>query len=131
MGIITVNMSPDEFETFICSQTTKTLIEYLMHVGFLPKEAFYLSCKNLVNLVEYRRNLDKNAWRCMFKKCKNYKKYFSIRIISFFNQFKIELKQILKTIIRYSCLIQRYSINLCLDHDEKIIRKRIDALINY
>ncbi|KAM0685521.1 hypothetical protein COBT_003268 [Conglomerata obtusa] len=87
-------MSPDKFETFLCLQTTKTLIEYLMHEGFLLKEAFCLNCKNSMNLVEYRRNLDKNAWRCMFKKCKNYKKYFSIRINSFFNQFKIELKQL-------------------------------------
>lgn len=122
-------MSPDEIEIFILSNDIRTTIAYLMDENFLQKEAFCLQCFKPMNLVEYRRNIDKYAWRCMFKTCNQYKKYISIRTNSFFSAFKIELKQILRTIIRYACSTQRYSINLSLDINEKTIRKIIDALI--
>ena len=102
-------MSPDEIEIFILSNDIRTTIAYLMDENFLQKEAFCLQCFKPMNLVEYRRNIDKYAWRCMFKTCNQYKKYISIRTNSFFSAFKIELKQILRTIIRYACSTQRYS----------------------
>lgn len=122
-------MSPDEMEIFLCSCNLKELIAYLMTNGFIKKEISCSCCTNPLQFVDYKRNIDGHAWRCMHKPCTNHKKYFSIRLFSFFYNFNLDIKQILRTIIRYSCSVQRYSISKSLDINEKTIRKIIDAVI--
>ncbi|KAG0423585.1 hypothetical protein DMUE_6138 [Dictyocoela muelleri] len=53
-----------------------------------------------MKLSKYKRNIDRWAWRCYILSCRNYKKYKSIRIGSFFEGFNISIADILKVIIK-------------------------------
>lgn len=123
-------MSPDLLEQHILRLNDDEIIKYLMENNFILKELNCSICNNLMNLTKYKRNIDKYAWRCMTKDCKNFSKYFSIRLKSFFEGFNISIVYILRVIIKYSCRVQRFSINNSLDLSEKTIRNIINNLIS-
>ncbi|KCZ77222.1 hypothetical protein H311_01770 [Anncaliia algerae PRA109] len=83
-----------------------------------------------MDLVKNKRSRDKYLWRCLFKTCVVYKKYFSLREESFFRDFKIDLKSEMLTIIKYSCRQQKYQINQSMDYAVKTIKKVIDKLVD-
>lgn len=123
-------MSLDLFEQKILSLNKKELIVYLMAKNYINKEHFCARCNQSTKMVEYKRNVDGYAWRCMTSHCKNYKKYFSIRISSFFDKFSISFQYIFRIIIKYACKTPRHAIILNLDVDKKTILKVIDQLVS-
>ncbi|KCZ79120.1 hypothetical protein H312_03493, partial [Anncaliia algerae PRA339] len=106
------------------------VIEYLMSNKYLKKEIYCQKCGVPLVLVKNKRSQDKYSWRCMFKTCLVYKKYFSLREGSFFRDFKIDLKSVMLIIIKYSCRQQKYQINQSMDYAVKTIKKVIDKLVD-
>ncbi|KAM0675997.1 hypothetical protein GVAV_000777 [Gurleya vavrai] len=105
-----------------------------MDEKFLDKEKKCILCNQHMKFCCYNRNIDGYAWRCMTIKCKNYTKYFSLRIGSFFEGFNTDLKYVLRIIIKYSCQSQRYVIANSLDISETVIflvLKKLVSLIPY
>jgi LSD1 subclass zinc finger protein len=70
---------------------TIDLILYLQSVGVLNKVRMCNGCRTPLKLVQYARSVDLYAFRCMKTACKSYKKYFSIRTNSIFNNCNFSL----------------------------------------
>ncbi len=79
-----------------------------------------------MNLVDYKRNMDKFAWRCMNSKCGDYKKYFSIRDNSFFSDMKIDFVIIFRIIGKYLCKLPQ---NCIINSIESVYRSTIQKLV--
>ncbi|KCZ79505.1 hypothetical protein H312_03105 [Anncaliia algerae PRA339] len=108
----------------------KELLDFFMDENYILKEMFCTACGNTLKLVVFVRSLDKYAWRCMNSECNGYKKYFSIRKNSFFEDIKIKLKDVLIILIKYSCKNQRNQIHLSMDYSEKTIYKIIKKFVS-
>lgn len=89
-------MTPDLLETKAIRLNQHEFITFLMDIGLLKKEKRCSICSYPMNFVLYKRSIDQYSWRCMTKTCRDYKKYMSIRNNSFFEQFRIDIKDNLK-----------------------------------
>ncbi|KCZ77758.1 hypothetical protein H311_01226 [Anncaliia algerae PRA109] len=81
-----------------------------MDVKLLIKEFHCATCNACPRFVQYTRNNYRFAWRCMHNRCREYKKYFNPRHISFFENFRTSLRIILKILIKYSYRQSHFSI---------------------
>ncbi|KCZ78640.1 hypothetical protein H311_00324, partial [Anncaliia algerae PRA109] len=107
--------TPDKFEKFLIKSNEKEIALFLMELNILKREYWCTVCANITKLRTYKRSIDALAWCCTEKLCKNYKKYKSIRIISFFCNFNVSIREIMRIIIKYSCGQQLFSIKKSLD----------------
>lgn len=64
-------------------------LEYLTSVGILKAFHACPACGMMERKVPYKRNSDKQAWRCMTTRCTRYKKYTSLRVDSFLSGFSV------------------------------------------
>lgn len=101
---------PDEFDKSIIKFTPKEMVDFLMENRFIRREVMCVSCGIYMSLSKYTKSKDKYGWRCYNSKCKNHKKYFSIRINSFFNDFSIPFVDVFRIIIKYGCRVPLYCI---------------------
>lgn len=122
-------MTPDEMERLIFQKTTKELVLYCMELRLLKKARFCGECNSSMKLYNYSRTCDECAWRCMTPKCKNYKKYFSVREYSLFENINVKLIDILRIIIKYSCWTSISIIERSMNISNKTIRKIINKII--
>jgi transposase-like protein len=109
------------------------LINYCFEKQLIKNLVICNKCQISMNFTTYKRNKDGYAWRCMNKKCTNYKKYLSIRLNSFFENFKIEIKVVLQIIIRYASKTSRNSMTryfgqLNKNYVTKVIKNLIDRM---
>jgi hypothetical protein len=63
--------------------------------------------------------------------CLNYKKYFSIRKKSFFEGFDVNLRDIVRIIIKFAIRSERFVINGGIDYDQKTVLKVINKLVEW
>ncbi|KCZ80115.1 hypothetical protein H312_02477 [Anncaliia algerae PRA339] len=108
-------------ETFLIRACTKELIDYLMGENMLKRERQCGNCSYFMQLVTYKKSIDKYAWRCMNKTCQKYKNYESIRKDSFFEKFRLDLTLILRITIKYGVRQAMHSIKNSLDCNPKYI----------
>ncbi|KCZ79759.1 hypothetical protein H312_02842 [Anncaliia algerae PRA339] len=139
---------PITLEEFLIKSENLAIIHYLMEINLLKRNYQYKICNIASNLVKFwikcirfprgesntldpkfSKNIDKHAWRCLNPNCGNYKNYFSIRIESFFINFKLSLKDVLKVAIRYACRQQMISITKSIEFSEKIVQSIINKLV--
>ncbi|KAG0423786.1 hypothetical protein DMUE_6126, partial [Dictyocoela muelleri] len=106
----------------ILRKDDRGMVEYLMQNRFIPNEICCAACRCPMNLCPYTRNIDSFAWRCISKSCKNYKKYISIRKDTFFEGFNIDIRTILRILIRYLMKQPLYSIMQCFKGGSTIRR---------
>lgn len=123
-------MNPDNLETMIIRFNQDQLIEYLMMNRYLKNEMRCNLCGCYMKYVVYKRNIDGKAYRCMEKNCKKYKKYNSIRLGSFFENFTIELYMIMRVVIKYSTATPRHSIVSSLNLDKSTVYKVIERILD-
>ncbi|KAG0421195.1 hypothetical protein DMUE_6306, partial [Dictyocoela muelleri] len=102
---------------------------FLFDNKYLNKEYFCESCHSSCVLRAYKRNKDRFAWRCLTPNCKNYKKYFSIRKGSFFENINISIREVLKIILFYIAKMPKYSIINYLNYSRRTIEKVINKLV--
>ena len=76
--------SADDYFNFLNIKSLKQLIEWLMQLEYLSPKRICPACKLFCKLVAYKKNFDKNGWRCMNTGYSRKKKYYSICINSFF-----------------------------------------------
>jgi hypothetical protein len=62
--------------------------------------------------------------------CHFYKKYYSLRTGSFFDNFALNFKTIIKVILKYVVRQPRYSICLSIDIATRTVKKIIDKLVS-
>ena len=77
---------------------------------FIKNESNCTGCNTFMMLVTNTRGKDGYAWRCMSTECDSYKKYFSIRKNSFFNDFNLEFVEIFRIIEKYISRQPQHSI---------------------
>lgn len=121
----------DDWEIKIMTFSTKDLIIFLQSGLLLRREFKCEKCGFSTRLVNYTRTIDNSAWRCYTIGCKNYKKYFSIRIGSFFEHLNIKLRDILRIILKYASRSQRFSIFSSSNVSNKTILKIINKIVEY
>ena len=121
-------MNPSELTEKLYTFSQKELITYCMEKSFIPREQCCRKCTSPMHFVAYKRNIDEYAWRCMQRDCSSYKKYFSIRLNSFFDGFRIPIKKILMIILCYSVRQSLHSIKRLLDYDKKTIEMILTKL---
>jgi hypothetical protein len=63
--------------------------------------------------------------------CLNYKKYFSIRKGSFFEGFDVNLRDIVRIIIKFAIRSESFVINGGIDYDQKTVLKVINKLVEW
>ena len=107
-------MTPNELEVLVIRNTSTENVELCMRMNFLKRERLCESCVNPLKLVKYKRSIDEVAWRCMNSKCLKYKTYFSIRDMSFFQDFNVSLALILRVLCKYGSRQPMHSIKLSL-----------------
>ncbi|KAG0435254.1 hypothetical protein DMUE_4809 [Dictyocoela muelleri] len=107
----------------IYTNTAREFVEYLMRENLLKKSKICSLCKVSNVLVLYKRNIDECAWRCMNKLCRAYKKYFSVRLGSFFEGFKVYIKFILNVVLTYGTRTPIHTIIKTQKRDKCIIIK--------
>lgn len=73
-------------------------IDFLRARGALRNVVYCSLCNHALHQVRYKRNIDGYAFKCNRSSCSKFKVYVSIRKHSFFENLKIELKQILKLV---------------------------------
>lgn len=100
-------MSINEIEKLLTRMNKLEIIEWCMVNNLLLKELNCKDCLISMNFVSYFRNIDEFAWRCMNKKCISYKKCFSLRKSSFFENFNLDLLRLLKIILKYASGMER------------------------
>ncbi|KCZ78564.1 hypothetical protein H311_00403 [Anncaliia algerae PRA109] len=100
----------------------------MMENDFLKRENICALCNNPHSLVRHKNSIDGLSWRSMNVKCKNYKKYVPIRKNSFFHGFNLELKNILRVVIKYSYFQQSYSIKNS-DQQNNFLPREISRII--
>ncbi len=103
-------MDIEFLESGLQNKTKKEMIEWLFSNNLIPNERICISCNCRMNFVDYKRNMDKFAQRCMNSKCGDYKKYFSIRDNSFFSDMKIDFVIIFRLIGKQLCKVPQHCI---------------------
>lgn len=116
-------MTPNELEVLVIRNTSTENVELCMRMNFLKRERLCESCVNPLKLVKYKRSIDEVAWRCMNSKCLKYKTYFSIRDMSFFQDFNVSLALILRVLCKYASRQPMHSIKLSLDTNKNTVEK--------
>ncbi|KAG0430428.1 hypothetical protein DMUE_5661 [Dictyocoela muelleri] len=119
-----------QFQEILEKMTDYNLLHYLFYNNYLHKEYFCSKCHKSCVLRQYKRNIDFHDWRCMNKTCINYKKYFSIRKNSFFEDLNIPIRQIFKIVLCYISRMPRYSITNYFNYDRKTVEKIINKIVN-
>ncbi|KAM0687534.1 hypothetical protein COBT_001223 [Conglomerata obtusa] len=113
-----------QLETYINNLDEKALILWCFEKQILQNHSICVACKVSIYLVVYKRHKDVYAWRCMTRGCTNVEKFFTLRLLSFFDRYRIEIKTILQIILRYACKTSRHSIIAYFGHlDKKNTRK--------
>lgn len=121
-------LTPNIFEEKIQTLNSRELINFLQDCQLLKREHNCRQCNQLCTFAQYKRSIDDFSWRCMNRLCAHYKNYYSIRLCSFFAGFSIQLKDVLKVILKYSVRQPLYSIILNLDISDFTIKKIIKKL---
>lgn len=123
-------MDPDRQEHEILQLGDLELIYWLMDHDFIKKEVKCDICGAYKKLQYYKYAKQNYIWRCTSMKCDSKRKRDSISKGSFFDGFDIDIRIILKIIIRWSCNQQRSSIlaNIC-SVSKNTICKVIDKLV--
>lgn len=103
-------MKIEELEERCWKQTKLEFISTLKELRLIKRELECISCHNMMNFVNYKRNIDGHAWRCKHVHCVSYKKYFSLREGSFFSGFNISMQSIMLILLRYVARTPRYVI---------------------
>lgn len=75
--------------------TLNDVINFMRDKGVLKSILYCESCNSVLSETQYKRNIDKRAFKCNKKECENFQKYISIRKNTFFEKYNIELKKIL------------------------------------
>ncbi|KAG0438941.1 hypothetical protein DMUE_2776, partial [Dictyocoela muelleri] len=91
------------------------IITFLRSFGVLREYIYCDECNNLLHQVKYKRNKDGYAFKCNRSTCSKYQVYISIRKNSFFNDFKLDLKILLKII--YSWFKDENQVQVCRDYN--------------
>ncbi|KCZ79748.1 hypothetical protein H312_02861 [Anncaliia algerae PRA339] len=120
---------PSTLEEFLIKSENLAIIHYLMEINLLKRNYQCKTCNVSSKLVKFSKNIDKHAWRCLNPSCRNYKNYFSMRKESFFINFKLSLKDVLKVVIRYACKQQMISIKKSVEFSEKTVQSIINKLV--
>lgn len=123
-------MRPSELEEKCYTLGKKEFIQFLMSHRMLKNVYVCLGCNCSTSFVAYKRNIDGHAWRCMNSSCVNYKKYYSIRLHSFFSKFFIDLKYIILVILKYSCKTPRTYIVNAMELNRNTIFKIINQIVS-
>ncbi|KAG0437142.1 hypothetical protein DMUE_3864 [Dictyocoela muelleri] len=122
-----MNIDNNEYLEKIFRLDGREFIDFLFDNRFLLSEFNCIACKDNAKFVKYARNIDGYAWRYYNIKCKNYKKYFSIRIGSFFEGFAIDIKYILKFVVLRLGECGLNSIEIFFDNKKKnTVKKSIE-----
>ena len=82
------------FTEYVEKYTNSTNTEIIIHLrasGLLLNQLNCPSCENLLIEKLVKRNIDGVMFRCLNMSCEKYQSYFSIRIESFFENFKVSL----------------------------------------
>ncbi|KAG0440321.1 hypothetical protein DMUE_1829 [Dictyocoela muelleri] len=66
-------------------------VNFLKERGILRGLMYCNGCNKLMKTANYKRNIDRLAWRCYRKSCSEFLKYVSVRKNSIFSDFKISL----------------------------------------
>ncbi|KAG0424806.1 hypothetical protein DMUE_6075 [Dictyocoela muelleri] len=103
-------------------------IGLLMQKNMLKNSQICPFCNVYMRLVSYTHK-DSKAWRCLTKDCLNYKKYFSIRLGSFFYGISKFLKIVVRIIIKFAVGTLQFLIKRVCSGDEKFVDKIIKKLI--
>lgn len=77
------------------------VIEYLRSKGLLIQNFVCPACSEVTKEITSTRNADGKIFRCYNTRCSKYKKFYSIRVNSFFNEFKISLRESLTLIWKW------------------------------
>lgn len=73
-------MTPYQLENTIYSLNKREWVLLLTENNFILKEVRSYTCEEYLKLCKFKRSNDGYAWKCVNKRCSNYKKCFSIRI---------------------------------------------------
>jgi hypothetical protein len=85
----------------ILQSSQLVVINWFCQQGLLKTHVFCESCNEEFKTVAYTQNKDEFAFRCMNNVCSCFSRYYTIRLHSFFNKFKIPLKSILKIMFKW------------------------------
>lgn len=121
--------TPATFEEWLNSTSREAIISWMMTSNILKNEQTCPVCNRSMKIRSFNRNKDRIAWRCFTSSCINYLQYFSIRNGSFFENFKGELKLLLKILCRYAGSQQTFSILRTLNVSRSTICKLLKSLI--
>lgn len=116
---------PNELFSLLDALNDSELVTYLMQHNFIKNEANCSFCGVFMNLRLYAKNKDKYAWRCCNSLCSYHNEYFSIRINSFFEGFKSDIRFIFQVLIKYLTRTQTFAIVDFFRRDKAIIFKII------
>ncbi|KAG0435536.1 hypothetical protein DMUE_4684 [Dictyocoela muelleri] len=89
------------YETEFQSLNKQMIITYLQQQNMLKPSHKCKKCNNYTDFVSYKRNEDGYARSGMQKICTDYKKYTSVRCVSFFEGFNLPITKIIKILIKY------------------------------
>lgn len=92
----------DSFLAPLIYGNTENALTYIINVGLIPSMKPCASCNILMHHVIYSKTIDGVAFRCMNKNCIKYKSYYSIRMGTFFEGFKVSLNKCLYIMYKWS-----------------------------
>lgn len=104
------NLTMSEFENACHTKTKIEINNMCRQYGWLATNFECQVCGKNMSLTNNNRSVDKESWRCYDKECVNYKRYFSVRIGSFFEFYKTDLSIILRILAKYGNREKRHTI---------------------
>ncbi|KCZ78652.1 hypothetical protein H311_00312 [Anncaliia algerae PRA109] len=121
-------MSLEPLEEKIILMNDLEFIYFLMDERLILREVTCISCLNFMVLKECKKYVEGYCWRCCNSHYKLYKKRTSLRINSFFQSFRTNIKSILKILMRYSVKKQLFIIDSYMNCDYSVTMKVIKNL---
>ncbi|MGL6008786.1 MAG: hypothetical protein ACRC1D_04945 [Culicoidibacterales bacterium] len=109
--------------------TAEELIAWAFENELLLREQFCSKCSTPLKYERCKSYADSFCWRCTTRTCMDYQKRTSIRSGSFFEGFGLELKKIIKVLLRYSIDIGAEAIFGSVKISKPLIRKILKGLI--
>ncbi|KCZ81615.1 hypothetical protein H312_00939 [Anncaliia algerae PRA339] len=123
-------MTHYDFEEKNIKMNELELILYCFEEMLLKREYKCETCINMCKLKKHQRNIDKYAWRCCIPVCRDYEKYFSIRKNSFFVNFRVKIRYILRVLFKYSAKHNEYTIKNSLNLDDSTVEEILKKIKN-
>lgn len=101
----------NELELQLIRMNQEELIGWCMSKNILKNELACSMCHEFMKLTVYKRHKDMFAWRCNTRLCRDFTKYKSIRVQSFFEEAKnTSILLILRIILRYASGTPKHAI---------------------